>query len=297
MTDSLSARVEWLIALASVLAAIFNAVLICYNFAQRPARDASIPYNLTQLVLVWAELAILIIFFGRHCVNLVFNVLHVAGRVYPPLPALQWLHLSGVPVAAVRLANVWLDLSDCIDALAFNSLKFVPMILPGKMWAAVKHKMHLAQDIDAVQHPAERCKAWSVMIAKVGDCVLFLCLGVLGLVLKLSQIAFVGTATVEQWSGAQWLLLAGFINNMVALTNANQDITDMLHETLQGPSLTAREKIITAFLSPEEHVRWHTHSHVERVIVGTLVQQFGWRGFMWYRGLAPADITALTVQY
>ena len=269
-----------LLALAELGAGLFNCVLIFYNFATRPARDSSVPYNLTQLALIWAEFIFQLILYPTHSL-MSFRALRGPGA--PPSNPKQF------PWHLEQLGRCMNSRSTMLGFLSFNALSLLPLARPPRLLSLLRSMLIQARTADGRRsegRPVHPLLVWSAMFVWSVEALFLACLAILALVFKLSQISFVGLGNASDWTGAQWLLLAGFINNVVSLTGqGKQEVTSFAEWVLFSSYFRAAPPVQqTPKLNPMAY------------LAGLIVQQHGWRGFLWMRGWSGEDLATLCIR-
>jgi hypothetical protein len=119
--------------------------------------------------------------------------------------------------------------------------------------------------------------------------IIFMCssLGILSLVFKLSQVAFVGSKTGLEWSVVEWLQIIGFINNILNLCDHQQTLLNTVNDIFNIP-FTSRDSVTRA-------IEINDHLSIKQLILSILVQNHGIRGFLYYINLNATEFAALLV--
>ena len=173
-----------------LLSAAFNVFVICRNFADRPVRDSSVPYNLTALFLYWLEFLMLVFtLVGLGCGGIQhrLGVGDVSYAVSGPVYVRMWIKTASI-----------------------NTLSSLSMI------AQLPQQLSLHYELLS-KHKALKSNAplrVLVMLYVVALLLFVAGVGLLTLVFKISQVSFIGYSSPLDWSAGQWIAFLGLANNL-----------------------------------------------------------------------------------
>jgi hypothetical protein len=245
--------------LAVTASNIFNCFYICWAFSRVPAQDADVPFNFMQRARIYFEFVLL------SAIPLWMMLLDLISSPGRPDESMSGTHKLG------RWFSVPVQL---LDMFSINALTLLAFACPPNM---IRQARIMRFQMDSMLPP----RTGVLRFAALGTFLLVLAVsavvGVLALVFKLSQIAFIGSTSASLWTAGQWLALAAFTNNMVALSNREAALLQHTRTLLYAPYMYRDSNAV----------------NLDFYLLGLLIQQYSMRGFLWYITLSGDKLAAL----
>ena len=187
--DTFSKRKYWFAKSLFLLAqGIINAAFILHNLVTLPVRDPEELFNQSKHLVIWVEFYLEMLFVTQLLMGLIV-LLCGKGNSKLPLPCASELAVYCAKNAGL-VAN-------------FSVLKSLPKANPMREFQEVATEMH-----------ARGCKA---AVAVVVENLILVCLAIVAVLIKITQVDFVINKEAYQWDLGEVLAVAGFINNLAGL--------------------------------------------------------------------------------
>jgi len=245
---------------------VLNCFYICWAFSRIPGQDNDVPANFLQRARIYLEFVMLA------AIPLWMLGMELLTSCNPSSER----HHDAATNATLRIGR-WCSVPIALlDMLSINALTLLVLAYPPTMLRQMR-LIRVQMDETVPQRRRRRAVATSAVFALLlGSAAV----GVLALVLKLSQIVFIGSTHFSDFTAGQWLALVAFVNSMVALSNQEAALLQHTRTVLYAPYLS---RCTNAPLN------------VDAYLCGLLVQHYSWRGFLWYIVLTPEKLALLLI--
>jgi hypothetical protein len=196
---------------------VFNVVFVTYIFFHRPARDPSVHYNLSAIIVAWTE----------------FVLIHtLLAQLVCSSYAFSYFARHGGDISDGAFALV-----NSFNSLHLNLLKFVSLCNPGKL-AAMAKRMSLLQQIISKNNRTQTSKPISrcfsvIFYVEFGAITIFLfVVASISLALKVTQMEFVIAHSAKGWTLGNWVTYVGFLNHLtqIGATNPLDDVMTFIFD-------------------------------------------------------------------
>lgn len=246
--------------------AIFNAFTIYRNFITRPDRDPSIPQNLFQIIVYYAEFILihfllLLVLFFRY-------VNYYRGK--KRLKNIAESHPFSV-------AHAMLVPPVILNIMSFNLFKMTYLLSAKYIIIMAKNYLEPWNCLNE-STPNSYCKRSLIMLGRILCwalfCVLYYPLITFATLIKLSQVSFIAQIFISDWTIHHWLVFFGVVNNIASIGQDN------------GEQLNFLWKIID-------------HEMPEQVVPRSFLLRYNlykvskWKGLLWTRTMDAEDVLEL----